>query len=140
MIRISIERANGYEFRIRVRDTDVASFTSDEAPPLGKGRSPSPEALLGAAVGSCLSASLLFCLKKARVDVDSFGAEVGIEHMRNERGRLRIGSIQVALSAHVPPEQRQRYDRCRELFEDFCTVTESVRSGIPVEVTAELNG
>ena len=33
--------------------------------------------------------------------------------------------------------QRSRVERCLELFEDFCVVTQSVRNGIEVDVAVE---
>jgi hypothetical protein len=42
----------------------------DEPPPLGEERGPDAAALLGAAVGDCVAASLVFCLRKARVNQD----------------------------------------------------------------------
>jgi len=53
---------------------------------------------------------------------------------RNERGRLRIGSVRVRLAPELTPEQRERMGRCLDLFQDFCIVTESVREGIAVDV------
>jgi uncharacterized OsmC-like protein len=90
--------------------------------------------LLGAAIGSCLVSSLLFCLAKARVPLENMRARVNVEKVRNERGRLRIGSIKVGLALDVADEYRERFERCRSLFEDYCIVTESVRAGIPIEV------
>lgn len=113
---------------------DEMSFIADESPPLGEGHGPSPDAFLGAATGGCLASSLLFCLEKARVSVDTIGARVEVSKVRNERGRIRIGSIRVEIAAHVAEEHRERFERCRQLFEDYCIVTESVRHGIPVEV------
>jgi organic hydroperoxide reductase OsmC/OhrA len=57
--------------------------------------------------------------------------------VRNDKGRMRIGSVKVVLHPTldgVPPE---RMARCLELFEDFCVVTQSVREGIDVEVSVE---
>ena len=128
---VTLERKTRYEFVVRVDET---SFVADERPPLGEGHGPSPDAFLGTALGSCLASSLLFCLEKARVHVDALGAHVEVTKVRNERGRIRIGSIRVEIAAQVADEHRERFERCRQLFEDFCIVTESVRHGIPVEV------
>jgi uncharacterized OsmC-like protein len=106
----------------------------DELPPLGEANGPNPARLLAAAVGSCLSASLLYCLRKARIEVDQLRTTVDGTIVRNERGRLRIGGLRVRLASEVTPEQRERMGRCLDLFQDFCTVTESIRQGIPVDV------
>lgn len=130
---VTLERTSRYEFLVRVEDT-ASEFRMDEGPPLGEGHGPSPDALLGGAIGGCLASSLLFCVEKARVPVEKLGARVRIDRVRNERGRLRIGAIGVALTVKVSDEHRERFERCRSLFEEYCTVTASVRRGIPVDV------
>jgi organic hydroperoxide reductase OsmC/OhrA len=90
--------------------------------------------VLSAAVGNCLSESLLYCLRRARIEVTALRAEVEVTPTRNDRGRLRIGAIRVTLVPEVAPGAEGRYARCLELFEDFCVVTESVRGGIDVTV------
>ena len=90
--------------------------------------------MLGEAVATCLGESLIFCLRKARIDVEQVHASVTGTLARNERGRVRVGEIHVKLTPVVAPEDRERMGRCLELFEDFCTVTASVRHGITVNV------
>jgi hypothetical protein len=53
---------------------------------------------------------------------------------RNEQGYFRVSSIDVELSPELLDRDRPRLQRCEQLFEDFCIVTESVRRGIPVNV------
>jgi organic hydroperoxide reductase OsmC/OhrA len=106
----------------------------DEPPPLGRGGGPNPTRMLGVAVGACLSASLLFCLGKARVDVAAFETTVEGTVARNDEGRLRISELRVTLSPAVREADRERMQRCLGLFEDFCTVTASVRRGVPIHV------
>jgi organic hydroperoxide reductase OsmC/OhrA len=106
----------------------------DEPPPLGAGHGPNASRLLAAAVGNCLSASALLCLRKARIDVRGMRTTVRSSMVRNEKGRLRIGTIRVDIEPVVSPADRERMSRCLELFEDFCVVTQSVREGIDVEV------
>jgi uncharacterized OsmC-like protein len=101
---------------------------------LGKGNGPAPSRLLAAAVMNCLASSLLYCLRKSRVDVSEMRASVVGTLGRSERGRLRIDSLDVTLEPGVAPEQLDRMSRCERLFEDYCVVTESVRRGIDVRV------
>lgn len=96
---------------------------------------PDPKDLLARAIGECLSASLLHCLRKARVDVSALRTTVRGTVQRNARGRLRIPGLHVTLEPDlVRAEDRERFARCVSLFEDFCTVTGSVRDGMPIEV------
>ena len=89
---------------------------------------------MAAAVGNCLSASLLFCLQKSRAELEGEVATTVTGRVeRNERGRLRLAGLDVQIRLPVAGEERA-VRRCLGLFEDFCVVTESVRSGIPVEV------
>jgi organic hydroperoxide reductase OsmC/OhrA len=128
------------EHYAQVVDFDLTAVTPmivDETAPLGWEEGPNPARLLGAAVGSCLGASLLFCLRKARVDVSDLRTTVDGTRVRNARGRLRIGSLRVRLHPSVPAADRERMARCLGLFEDFCIVTESVRHGIDVDVEVE---
>jgi uncharacterized OsmC-like protein len=129
---VSLTLRAGYEFVVDFGD--AGELVTDEAPPLGHGHGPNPARLLAAAVANCLGASLLFCLRRARIDVATLRATVTGTTARNERGRLRIGELQVTLEPGVPAEMRERLPRCLEIFEDFCIVTESVRQGIPVRV------
>ncbi|MBS7626615.1 OsmC family protein [Candidatus Bathyarchaeota archaeon] len=106
----------------------------DEPKPVGEGSGPNASRLLSAAVGHCLSASLLFCLAKARLNVERVETTVETSFRRNEKGRLRIGSLRAHIHLSIRREDVERLKRCLELFEDFCVVTQSVRQGIPVSV------
>jgi len=131
---ISMEQLEQYEFRVTLGKEQYPSLRLDEPPPLGKDSGPSASRLLAAAVGHCLSASLLFCAQKGRVPVGPIQTTVKVQVIRNERRRLRIGRIEVEIDPRLAEDQRDHARRCLELFEDFCTVTQSVRAGIPVEV------
>jgi organic hydroperoxide reductase OsmC/OhrA len=109
----------------------------DEPPPLGRGYGPNPARVLASAVGGCLGASLLYCLRKSRIEASELSTKVEGTIVRNERGRLRIGQLRVTLLPAVPAAERERMARCLEVFEDFCVVTQSVRDGIDVDVRVE---
>jgi len=65
-------------------------------------------------------------------------ARVSVDKTPNDQCRLRVSAVRVELVAHVPEEYRDRFERCRSLFEDYCVVAESLRHGIPVEVTVSV--
>ena len=134
--RVEIIREHDYRFRAEFGG-DTAPLHLDEPPPLGGGSGPNASAALGAAVGNCLSASLLFCLERAHLEVEDLRAEVRVTPVRNAEGRRRIGSIEVVLRPALEGVGEGRFGRCLELFEDYCVVTESVRQGIDVSVRVE---
>lgn len=133
----TITQEEGYRFRVSFDEPSMAALITDEPAPLGKGAGPNPGRLLAAAIGNCLAASLLFCLEKARIDVRRVDAVVDMTIGRNEQGRLRVRAVSVRVVPTVAREDRERMDRCLDLFESFCTVTESVRHGIDVKVSVE---
>lgn len=134
---VSIDQVADYEFKVTFDNSPLAPLTVDEGPPLGKSAGPSPSRLLAAAVGSCLSASLLFCARKAKLDLHGIRTKVQVQTVRNPQRRLRIGKIDVVIDPGIAEADRERAARCLDLFEDFCTVTQSVRSGIDVSVHVE---
>jgi organic hydroperoxide reductase OsmC/OhrA len=131
---VELRLQDGYAFTVDFGQESVPDLTLDEPPPLGAGVGPNATRLIAAAIGNCLAASLAFCLRRSRIAVKQLHATVEGTLVRNERGRTRIGEIRVRLAPEVAPEDRDRMDRCLELYEDYCVVTESVRDGIPVAV------
>lgn len=134
---LEMEQTEDYAFRVRFDKEGFAPLTMDESAPIGKGSGPDASRMLAAAVGHCLSASLLFCLHKSRVGAGPIRTRVRVQHGRNERGRLRLVKIEVEIDPQISEAERQTAQRCREIFEDYCVVTQSVRHGIPVEVTVK---
>ena len=137
---LSMEKRERFLFDVTFDGPGWPVLRLDEPQPLGDGTAPNASRLLGAAVGNCLAASLLFCLQKARVPVAGLRAEVRGELARNDRGRLRIASVDVVLRPALGGGDASRVSRCLELFEDFCVVTQSVREGIAVQVSVEPEG
>lgn len=133
-LSVHMELVDDFEFRVRF-DEEMEELLMDEPPPVGSNRGPSATRVLSAAVGNCLSTSLLFCLRKTRMSPEGVRTTVTTELTRNERGRLRIGSTRVEIEVGFDPEDRERIERCMNLFEDYCVVTQSVRRGIEVEVS-----
>ena len=137
---LTLTLESGYALTARFDEEARAPLTTDEAAPVGTGRGPNPARLLGAAIGSCLGASLLYCLRRARVEVAGLTTRVWGTLVRNERGRWRVGAIDVVLMPAGPVADPERFRRCVSVFEDYCIVTESVRQGIPVSVAVQPPG
>ena len=103
--------------------------------PVGGDVGPNASKVLAAAMGNCLTASLLFCLNKARAEVGGIETNVEGRMRRNEKGRWRIAEINVDISPEMDMEYfGSQYERCSKLFEDFCIVSKSIEEGIPVNV------
>ncbi|HKK09101.1 MAG TPA: OsmC family protein [Gemmatimonadota bacterium] len=132
-LRVELELVEGFEFLVRFGD-DFEDLVMDEPEPLGEDRGPSASRVLSAAIGNCLSASLLFCLQKSKVRPSGLRTSVTTRLERNDRGRLRVAGTTVEIHLAMGEDDRGKIDRCLGLFEDYCVVTQSVRQGIDVEV------
>jgi organic hydroperoxide reductase OsmC/OhrA len=136
-VEVSIELQQGYQFLADFHMDGVPPLMMDEPAPLGAGQGPNAARVLAAAVADCLSASALFCLRKAHVAVKGMRTSASASLVRDERGRLRVGTIRVKIQPEVDSADISRIGRCLELFEDYCVVTQSVRSGLDVSVEVE---
>jgi organic hydroperoxide reductase OsmC/OhrA len=130
---VRLTQVHDYQFETQF-GPDIAVLQSDLPPPLGGGHGPSPEQQLAAAVGNCLAASLLFSLRKYKQQPEPITADVSTEIGRSAEGRLRVQGIDVVLRLGQPAAALQHLERVLSQFEDFCTVTQSVRAGIDVKV------
>jgi len=100
---------------------------------------PNPVKLLASAVLGCLSASLIFCIQKKKLALKDFKSEAEIIIARNEEGLFRVKEINVELQPKTDdPEIIRRIDQCKKIFERYCTITESVRAGIPVNLNIDI--
>ena len=127
----------GFEFNVAFDAADVPELVVDEIKPIGENAGPNPTRLLSAAVGHCLSSSLLFCLRKARINVKDLETEVEANVVRNREGYLRVRSLDVQIRLDVNEDDKSRVDRCLGIFEKYCIVTQSVRKGL--DVTLSIN-
>jgi uncharacterized OsmC-like protein len=133
IVSIALVQQQDYQFDVQF-GADILALRVDEPAPLGQGLGPSPVQLLATAVGNCLSASLLFALRKYKQNPDPLRTEVTAEVGRNADKRLRVLGIHAKLHLGVEAASLERLDRVLAQFESFCTVTESIRQGIPVSV------
>jgi organic hydroperoxide reductase OsmC/OhrA len=132
---VELEQLSGYEFKVKFDNAVFAELLLDEPAPLGGDKGPNASRLIGAAVANCLSASLVFCLAaKFKQPLGPLKTKAHGTLVRNDKGRLRIGRIDVTIQMAEAGADVQHLERCLAQFEDFCVVTESVRRGIAVGV------
>ncbi|MCP5263900.1 MAG: OsmC family protein [Burkholderiaceae bacterium] len=130
---VHLVQRQDYQFTMQFGGA-APDWLADEPPPLGKGEGPSPVQLLSAAVGTCLSDSLLFALRKYKQAPEPIRCEVTADVGRNPENRLRVLGMQVRLTLGVAAAGLQHLDRVLDQFEAFCTVSQSVGAGIPITV------
>lgn len=132
---VKLELKNNFEIEADFGIPGVEPLLMDEPAPLGEDHGPNAARVLAAAVGNCLSASALFCLRKARIEVLDMHTTVNVTLERNDKGKLRIGNVKVNIEPVVAAADRPRMQRCLDIFEDYCIVTQSVRQGLNVDVS-----
>ena len=135
---LTVSLKENYRMEIEFDGEKMENIFADEPEPLGEDEGPNAARLLGAAIGNCLSASLLFCLRKSHIVVTGLKTEVKGTIVRNEQGRFRIGRISARVITAVPEEDRGRVNRCLDMFEDFCIVSASVRRGVQIDVEVDV--
>ncbi len=130
---VTLHQRDAYQFDIRFAP-QLPTLLADEPPPLGQGAGPTPVQLLLAAVGNCMSSSLLFALAKFKNDPRGITTTAEASVGRNDSGRLRVLQITVRIRLGARAAELQHLDRILGQFEEFCTVGQSVRTGIPTEI------
>ncbi|CEG09640.1 OsmC-like protein [Afipia felis] len=133
---VTITRQDKFKFLINF-EPGLGQIMGDETPPIGDGTGPASTHLLTAAMTNCLSASLVFAIGKFKGDPGHLVTTATWEVDRNEQNRLHITGVNVAITLGVAADTLPRLDRALEQFEDFCAVSQSVRAGIPFNVTVK---
>jgi len=96
---------------------------------------PSPIKLLGLSVLGCLAASFSFCLQKKDFSLSELEGKAEVTIARNEKTFWRVKKIDIELNPKIDtPEIRKRVDQCRDFFEQYCIISESLRTGFEVNV------
>ncbi len=131
---VELNLLESYRFDVQFQPPGMPTLVTDLAPPLGAHLGPNPERLLAAAVANCLSASLLFALRKFAQQSSSLHTRAALQMARSAQGRMRVGRMAVDLHLGAPAAQMPHLARVLAQFEAFCSVTESVRAAFPVDV------
>ncbi len=133
IVEVTLVQEENYRFSVNFGD-GVPSLVADEPPPLGASQGPSPVQLLCAAVGNCLTDSLLFAFKKYKQAPEPLSATVSATLGRNPENRLRVQSMKARLHLGVDVEKLEQLERVLSQFETFCTVTQSVGQGVDISI------
>jgi uncharacterized OsmC-like protein len=131
-----IEFIEGFKFKSQAFEGDTthgAPVISDEPDPIGTNAGPSTPSMLAIAVGHCLSASLVETLRHAGIHVKSLATEAIAVVTPNADGNPRIKQINVSIRP-VLDKESGNIKRCIDVFENYCTVCQSIRPAIPVHV------
>lgn len=129
---VSVKVLENYVFQVDFGE--FGNMITDEDAPLGTGEGPNPARMLAAAVVNCLTASLLFAIRKHKGDPGDVSATIQGSITRVDK-RMRIESLDATLQLNGDSSAIVDLDKALKQFEDFCTVTQSVRKGIKVNVT-----
>lgn len=133
---VNMEKLENYKFIVDFGKKSIPSLLMDETKdiPGGEETGPTASMLMGAAVGNCLSASLVFCLSKKRVNLKNLKTMITLKRKRNDKGYWSISEIVVDLQPEIAEEDRARFDQCVEIFRNYCIVSNSIETGIPLTV------
>ena len=136
---VILNHDSGFRFVSQASEDGVAHgqpYVSDEPDPVGAASGPATPALLGSAIGHCLSASLLESLRHVGTKVSGFETEITAVVKPNEEGFPRIDHVDVLLRPEVA-EISGAVDGCAGSFENCCTVSSSLKKGIDIRVQVE---
>lgn len=133
---VTVEWVEDLTFKLNFENAALPELFIDETHDIDSPEAigPDPSKLLISAVMGCLNASFAFCLKKSKISLKGMTAKGELISKRSEEGLWRVSKIDVELVPEVE-EGIPRFERCVEIFHKYCTITESVRQGIPVNVT-----
>jgi uncharacterized OsmC-like protein len=128
---VNLKLLENYLFQIDFGE--FGNLLSDEPEPLGGGEGPSPAGLLAASVANCLSASLLYALRRHKEDPGELTATITGRFGRVEKF-LRVTDFDVQIRLGTTKDTLPSLEGAVAQFENYCTVTQSVRRGIEVNI------
>lgn len=133
-VTVRLKQLERYRFEIDFSE-GMPTLHSDEPAPLGAGSGPAPSHLLAAAIGNCLSSSLVFAFDKFKQNPAGLVTVATARMGRNAENRVRIVGVDVQIQLGANGDQLEHLDRILGQFEAFCTVTQSVQAGVPVHIS-----
>ncbi len=136
-VKVKLERDMIFKYdlgELKLRECIIDETNKVESEMLG----PNAAHLVALAVLGCLSSSYIFCFNKKGFSVEDLEAEANITIFRNAKGFQRVKKIDVSINPKIDsPEMRKRAVQCQKMFEQYCTITASIREGIEVNVNID---
>jgi uncharacterized OsmC-like protein len=130
---VELEHRDRYSFTARFV-SEEGRLEMDEPAPLGPGGGPEGVSLLAGAAGYCISASLVFCMRKVRIEPRDLRVR-SVAHLKRVEKRLRrISGLEIDITVDVDEGARSALERCLGHFSEFCIVTESIRGNFPITI------
>ena len=126
-----VDQVERYKFEVHFPGEPFPNLVVDEPLPVGRNAGPSPVRVLAAAVGHCMSSTLYNTLERARIPSTPVRTTVRVEIGPNANSRRRVRKMALEIQAAPRDEtDRERFEHCVSIFEDYCTVSGAVREGI----------
>ena len=139
-IKVKVKLDRDMIFKCDLGETKLGDCYIDESNKIkSEMLGPNAAQLLAMAILGCLSASYVFCFSKRDFTVKDLEAFAIVTIFRNEKGFVRVKKIDVTINPKInSPEMRKRAAQCQKMFEQYCTITASIREGIDVNVNIDL--
>ena len=134
--RVSLKQEEEMIFRCELGNLKMENLYIDEKNYKKEEKlGPSPTKLLGLSVLGCLAASFSFCLQKSDFSLSGLNGSAEVTIVRNNKGFWRVNKIDIKMIPQIDtPEMRKRVDQCTKFFEQYCIISESLRTGFEVNV------
>ncbi|MFX1377321.1 MAG: OsmC family protein [Promethearchaeota archaeon] len=134
--KVSLNQEEEMIFKCDLGNPKIDNLYIDEQnKPEQKKKGTSPVKLLALSVLGCLTASYSFCLKKQGFSISGLKGKAEVIIARGDKGFWRVKKIDIEMIPKIDtPEMRKRADQCKKFFEQYCIISESLRTGFEVNV------
>lgn len=131
--------------RAVVRETHELLYDEPEYIDGGEDKHPCPHDYLLAGAAGCLFETIRQCLERARIE--DYEIEMDARTRKGaantpddlpETVEFRITDLDVDIGVTVPTEYESRANRCLDIYEEHCPISQSVQASIDVNPTATL--
>ncbi|PYP79997.1 MAG: hypothetical protein DMD35_06700 [Gemmatimonadetes bacterium] len=130
---LAIHRYTNYQI-VDFRLPGVAVLGLDDRPPMGRGWGPSPEHLLGSALGACLGAALLRVMRAAGAEVLEIRTDVSGAIQGDALSRERVTGITVRLIPVVASRSDLDVVPSAERLAELSLVADALRPDLHLSV------